>query len=132
MPVVEGVEEPTATLTLDEQLRDPKLRLIISTMKGDRRTPKRTQDRLADGYELLPDALYYHVVKNNQPGYALVVPSFMRGSILSRYHFSLGDGAGHSGGETLYEQVSRDYYWPGMKDECEAFVAACEHCGGTR
>ena len=132
VPVIEDIVEPTMTLTLEEQMRDPKLRLIISALKGDRRTPKRTYDRLSDGYELLPDALYYHVVKNHQPGYALVVPSFMRGSILSRYHYSLGDGAGHSGGETLFEQVSRDYYWPGMRDECEAFVAACEHCGGTR
>ena len=132
VPVVDSTVEPTAPIDLAAQLRDPALRFVIDALRGDRRLAKRHMGRLQDNYELKPDALYHHVIKDGEPGLALVVPAYARGSILSRYHFSLGDGAGHSGEQTLYEQVSRDYFWTGMRAECDAFTGACEHCGTTR
>ena len=131
-PIAECDFEPTAMIALPEQLRDPRLRMIVHALRGDRRHPKSTVARLSDRYELKDDALYYHTIKDGEPGYALVVPEFARASILSRFHFSLGEGAGHAGGQTMYDQIRRDYYWYGMETECHAFAAACEHCGSTR
>ena len=131
-PIAECDFEPTAVIALQEQLRDPRLRMIVHALRGDRRYPKSTVARLSDRYELKDDALYYHTIKDGEPGYALVVPEFARASILSRFHFSLGEGAGHAGGQTMYDQIRRDYYWYGMESECHAFAAACEHCGSTR
>lgn len=76
--------------------------------------------------------MYRRVLKDGAPGLALEVPKGARASLLSRFHFSLGEGAGHAGGNTLYELIRRDYAWSGMKRECLAFAAACEQCGGTR
>ena len=42
------------------------------------------------------------IVKDGEPGLALVVPAFARAAVLSRYHYSSADGMGHSGGETLF------------------------------
>ena len=106
--------------------------MIIHTLRGDRRYPKSTIARVRDRYELKEDALYYHTFKDGEPGYALVVPEFARASILSRFHYTLGEGSGHAGGQTMYDQIRRDYYWHGMESECHAFAAACEHCGSTR
>ena len=132
VPVVDETMEPTDSITLEHQMRDPALRILISALQDDPRIPKETRGRVRDKYVLHTDGLYRLVIKDGEPGHALVVPSFARPSVLSRYHFSLGDGAGHSGGATLYDQMKRDYYWTGMRDECDAFVAACEHCGCTR
>ena len=132
VPFVDSEMEPVAHLSLEDQLRDPELRFVIEILNGERHASRRSQRRLIDNYELKPDALYHRVVKDGEPGLALVVPAFARASILSRYHFSLCDGVGHSGENALYQQVQRDYYWNGMKEECAAFVNACEHCGSTR
>ena len=91
VPFVDSEMEPVAHLSLEDQLRDPELRFVIEILNGERHASRRSQRRLIDNYELKPDALYHRVVKDGEPGLALVVPAFARASILSRYHFSLCD-----------------------------------------
>ena len=51
--------------------------------------------------------------------------------VLSRHHFSMADGGGHVGGETMFRQLRAHYWWAGMERECHSFAAACEKCGST-
>ncbi|RPG36136.1 MAG: hypothetical protein CBB72_004845, partial [Muricauda sp. TMED12] len=132
-PSCDPALHPTDTITLEMQTRDPQLAPLIAALRGDRRIAKATQDRVADKYELRDDGLHRIILKDGETGRALVVPRAARGATLARYHYSTADGGGHdAGGQRLYDQVRRDYYWPDMERECHAFVAACWHCGGTR
>jgi hypothetical protein len=88
--------------------------------------------RACDKYELLEDALYRRTFKDGEPSRAIVVPLKLRPAILSRHHFSMADGGGHVGGETMFRQLRAHYWWAGMERECHSFAAACEKCGSTR
>ena len=123
---------PTVKVTLEEQLQDPRLRLVIDTLRGSRRATRSSRARLADKYELRDDGLHCLVLKGGEPGLALVVPQHLRSAILALYHYSLVDGGGHVGGQTMYDQIRSSYYWQDMERECHEFAAACERCGGTR
>ena len=123
---------PTSDPTLADQLSDPDCRVIINVLQGSARSPHHERVRTSDKYELLEDALYRRTFKDGEPSRAIVVPRQVRSAILSRHHFSLADGGGHTGGETMYKQLRAHYWWAGMERECHAFVAACEKCGGTR
>ena len=92
--------------------------------------PQRT--RVAEKYELRDDGLHRITVQDGEAGYTLVVPRLARAAILSKAHRSLADGAGHVGGQTMYEQLRRDYFWADMERECHAFAAGCQRCGETR
>lgn len=123
---------PTSDPTMADQLSDPDCRIIINILQGNVRSPHHERVRTSDKYELLEDALYRRTFKDGEPSRAVVVPRRVRPAILSRHHFSLADGGGHTGGETMYKQLRAHYWWAGMERECHAFVAACEKCGGTR
>ena len=123
---------PTVTVTLDMQLKDPRLRILIETLRGSRKSSRAHRARVADKYELHDEGLHRIVLKDGEPGLALVVPAQARAAILARYHYSLADGGGHTGGQTMYDQIRLHYFWPDLERECHMFAAACETCGGTR
>ena len=123
---------PTVTITLDMQKQDPRLRLIIDHLQGSRRASRAQRSRVADKYELGDDGLYKIVIKDGEPGLVLAVPRQARAALLAKYHYSLADGGGHAGGQTMYDQLRVDYFWPEMERECHDFVSACHICGGTR
>ena len=123
---------PTEAITAEEQLKDPQLRIMIDALRGSVRVPRAQRLRVVAKYELADDCLYRIVLVNGEPGRAVVVPSHMRSAVLARAHYSLVDGGGHVGGQTMADQLRVDHYWPGMETECHAFAAACETCGGTR
>ena len=122
----------TVPITLADQLKDPELKLIISSLRGDRRVPKATRERTADKFRLDDDGLMRRINRDGEPGFAMLVPKAFRQAILARYHYSLVDGAGHSGGDRMYQQIRSSYYWSDMEDECHTFAQACAICGGTR
>ena len=123
---------PTEDPSLSDQLSDPDCKIIIDVLRGTTRAPHYERARASDKYELLQDALYRRTFRDGEPSRAIVVPRRVRPAILSRHHFSLADGGGHTGGETMYRQLRHHYWWAGMERECHSFVAACEKCGGTR
>jgi len=123
---------PTKDPSLSDQLADPDCKIIINVLQGTAKIPHHERVRAADKYELLPDALYRRTFRDGEPSRAIVVPRRVRSAMLSRHHFSLADGGGHTGGETMYQQLRHHYWWAGMERECHSFAAACEKCGGTR
>ena len=123
---------PTEDPSLSDQLSDPDCTIIINVLRGATRVPHHERVRATDKYELLQDALYRRTFRDGEPSRAIVVPRRVRPAILSRHHFSLADGGGHTGGETMYRQLRNHYWWAGMEGECHSFAAACEKCGGTR
>ena len=49
--------------------------------------------------------LHRIILKDGEAGYAQAVPRQARAAILARYHYSLADGGGHAGGQTMFEQI---------------------------
>ena len=118
VPACDPDVSPLVTIALEDQLRDPELKLIISALQGDRRIPKASRERAADKYRLDDVGLFRIVLRDGEPGSAVVVPRAMRAAILARHHYAPIDGAGHTGGERMYQQIRVNYYWPDMEDEC--------------
>ncbi|SJL07041.1 uncharacterized protein ARMOST_10384 [Armillaria ostoyae] len=56
--------------------------------------------------------------------------SATRGEIISRCHDHIT--AGHPGIEKKKELVLRDYWWPKLKRDVEAYVQGCETCARTK
>ncbi|SJL18732.1 uncharacterized protein ARMOST_22332 [Armillaria ostoyae] len=56
--------------------------------------------------------------------------STTRGEIISRCHDHIT--AGHPGIEKTKELVLRDYWWPKLKRDVEAYVRGCETCARTK
>jgi len=123
---------PTVDPALHDQLSDPDCKAIIDALRGSARVPHHERIRACDKYELLEDALYRRTFRDGEPSRAVVVPRKLRPAVLSRHHFSLADGGGHVGGETMFRQLRAHYWWAEMEKECHSFVAACEKCGSTR
>jgi DNA (cytosine-5)-methyltransferase 1 len=123
---------PTTDPTLADQLSDIDCRAVIDALRGSARISHHERVRACDKYELLEDALYRRTFKDGEPSRAIVVPLKLRPAILSRHHFSMADGGGHVGGETMFRQLRAHYWWAGMERECHSFAAACEKCGSTR
>ena len=123
---------PTADPKLADQLSDVDCKAVIDALQGSARTSHHERVRACDKYELLEDALYRRTFKDGEPSRAIVVPRRLRPAILARHHFSMADGGGHVGGETMFRQLRAHYWWAGMERECHSFAAACEKCGSTR
>ena len=132
VPTCDPSISPTVTITLEEQRKDPSLALIMAALRDDPKVPRRKRERVADKYELRDDGLHRLTILDGEPSRALCVPSHLRAAILARFHYTLLDGGGHSGGQQLYDQISVNFFWPDMERECHAFTAACETCGGLR
>jgi hypothetical protein len=93
------------------QREDPELRLIIEKMSESRHAA------IADNYELQGYRLYRRVVHAGDVKLAICVPRHRRAVVLAWAHYSLIDGASHSGGDDMYRQLYPNYYWRGMKEE---------------
>ena len=124
--------ETTAPITRAEQLRDPQVRILFDALEGSSRLPRAHRARVADRYELVDEVLHRVVLNDGEPCHAVVVPRHMRAAVLARFHYSLADGGGHSGGQTMYDQIRVGHFWADMERECHEFTAACLTCGGTR
>jgi hypothetical protein len=124
--------DPTAVITLEMQMQDPQLRILIETIRGTRKSARAQRRRAMDKYELNDTGLHRIILKDGEAGLALAVPKIARAAVLSRFHHSLADGGGHVGGQTMYDQIRPLYYWNDLERECHEFAAACEVCGGTR
>ncbi len=54
----------------------------------------------------------------------------LRGEIISQYHDHIT--AGHPGIEKTKELILRDYWWPKLKKDVEAYIKGCETCQQTK
>lgn len=67
------------------------------------------------------DGLLYQLHKGRK---RLFVPLNFREKILSSFH-----DFGHFGFNKLYENVSYNYFWSGMKSDIRNWIASCLKCG---
>ena len=57
---------------------------------------------------------------------AIVVPAQLQDDLISYYHHELQ--VAHQSLEPTYEQVSKNFYWRGMRKDIKEFIDTCIHC----
>lgn len=62
--------------------------------------------------------------------FLVLVPESLRETVLRIHHDTLLTT--HPGIEGTYQQVTRQYYWPQMRDEVDLFVKSCIKCGWVK
>jgi transposase InsO family protein len=60
---------------------------------------------------------------NNTKSYRTVIPLHFKNATLKQIH-----NAAHLGQKNTYDQLSKSFYWPGMKQDCYEFVRSCPTC----
>ena len=58
----------------------------------------------------------------------LLVPVKYQKDLVTRTHLELL----HQGPTAIFHQLSRNYYWPNMRDTISEVYDACEHCNKAR
>ncbi|SGY62834.1 BQ5605_C007g04742 [Microbotryum silenes-dioicae] len=101
----------------------------------------RLRRRVVEGYEADP---FCQQVKSNldsSPGFScvdgvlyfegrMVVPAVpqLREDVLHDAH----DALRHFGPRKTFQQMSRTFFWPGLRSSCEAYVSTCDLCQRTK
>ena len=120
---------------MHEQRADPSLQairqLVEATTANTASESKRISMAQASFFVSEQDGLLKHrsTSVHGSTGlehHRVVVPQARRRALLEAYHIS--PIYGHRGYQTLYELLSRYYYWAGMYSDCVDFVHRCEVC----
>ncbi|KAK0425660.1 hypothetical protein QR680_009307 [Steinernema hermaphroditum] len=107
---------------------DPQLeRLRSSLCPAANRTV--TADSLAEAKAFCTDKGILYYVDDKGKRYK-VVPAKFRIAILRDIH--AGPLGVHASAPKLYELLSREYYWPNARTDCEKVCMECEVCGLNR
>ena len=129
-PASDALLSPLTPITEREQRDDPALQairqLVEATTASTASESKRIGIAQASFFVSELDGLLRHRSSvphgvNGSEHYRVVVPQVRRKSLLEAYHVS--PIYGHRGYQTLYELLSRYYYWPGMYSDCRALSA---------
>ena len=125
-------QQPTAPITREEQDADPSL-LSVRQLLASESVATTTQSKQAMAaratFFIADDGLLKHrstPLNHTVERHRVVVPLARRRALLEAYHTS--PIYGHRGYQTLYELLSRNYYWSGMYSDCVDFVSRCEVC----
>ncbi|NCG05890.1 MAG: DDE-type integrase/transposase/recombinase, partial [Gammaproteobacteria bacterium] len=127
-------------ITPSEQMEDPALKSLVSLLQTEAiaDSAKAKQVAAAKG-QFTIDAnglLCQRAIRFQQASASLeevvriVVPISRRFGLLKAYHTM--PTYGHRGHQTLYDQLSKMYYWRGMYSDCVDFVGRCEVCAVRR
>jgi hypothetical protein len=79
--------------------------------------------RVVTHYTLQATKLIRIDTHNNTKTYRTVIPLHFKNITLKQIH-----NAAHLGQKNTYEQASKSFYWPGMKQDCFEFVRSCPTC----
>ena len=60
----------------------------------------------------------------------LVIPNALRHKLLQLCHDS--PLAGHAGIRKTFKLISKEFWWPGMRKDCTAYVESCHVCGRAK
>jgi len=113
------------------QQEDPHVKRLYRFLKGEEKAlagemPKRKYRIVARECEKL--YLADDIVYRNEgfSGRQLYVPERLKRELLEQFHAS--KPAGHMGVYRTYAALSRNYYWPGMRQDALNFVRGCKEC----
>ena len=123
LPVEETTDAASSPyhITASDQLQDPWLSRVCRMLKDT------TSKVYRSGMWTERNGLLYYV-DIDETGRELLrqcVPSSKQHELMHQSHHTADSG--HRS-RSLYSNLSRRYYWFGMKDDCEAFVLQCKHC----
>ena len=79
--------------------------------------------RIVTHYTLQGTKLIQIDTLNNTKCYRTVIPIHFKTTTLKQVH-----NATHLGQKNTYDQVSKSFYWPGMKLDCFEFIQSCPTC----
>jgi transposase InsO family protein len=79
--------------------------------------------RIVTHYTLQGTKLIRTDTLNNTKTYRTVIPLHFKNATLKQVH-----NDAHLGQKNTYDQLSKSFYWPGMKQDCFAFVRSCPTC----
>ena len=125
---------PLTPITPQEQLADPAVKAIYNLLQdsvnGTSSDAKRATLAQAH-FVITSDGLVKQrsaISKSSAwiENLRVVVPQARRLGLLTQFHTS--PVYGHRGYQTLYELLSKNYYWSGMYSDCVDFVQRCEVC----
>ena len=125
---IEASQSPAKDGDLAEkQRKDPKLNPIILYLK-DGILPQAEKDAkeiiLNKGQYVLVDDILYHVAGDGT--LRIVPPGEDRERLIQEAHG--GKLAGHLRDAKIYGQLSKSYWWPGMRKEVTHLCQSCETC----
>ena len=124
---------PFRHVTPEEQQSDPALAAIadLLTRTAVNDTAESRKILRAKQSFVLDQGLLKHRAVRFTPGgqrevIKVVVPWHRRQEMLTAYHTL--PMYGHRGHQTLYELISKRWYWAGLYSDCVDFVSRCEVC----
>jgi transposase InsO family protein len=79
--------------------------------------------RIVTHYTLQGTKLIRIDTLNDVKTYRTVIPLHFKNATLKQVH-----NAAHLGQKNTYDQLSKSFYWPGMKQDCFEFVRSCPTC----
>ena len=118
--------EPNRTLT-ERQKADPELQMLRAYLE-DRTLPhNETQARrvvLTHGQYALVDDILYHVEPDKT--FHVIPPAIDREELFLEVH--QGPFGGHLSDSKIHSQLSRHYWWPGMRKDITHWTRGCLTC----
>ena len=116
-----SVKDSTLNQIRQETAADSTLRALMTVIKEG--WPNKRSD-------VLPVLYPYHPFRDELveqkgvvfKGVRLIIPSSMRTQMVDRLHCS------HGGIQAILRRARDVFYWPGMNQEIEKFVASCRTC----
>ncbi|XP_062524529.1 uncharacterized protein LOC134198871 [Bombyx mori] len=107
-----------------DQFTDPEIQKIVTELEGvDELAAKRWSER---GFLMEQGVLYRFNPDSDAEAPQLVIPAHQVTDILKELHDA--PTAGHAGIDRTYQQVSRLFYFTGMRRIITDYVKACIHC----
>lgn len=107
-----------------DQLTDPEIQKIVTELEGvDELAAKRWSER---GFLMEQGVLYRLNPDSDAEAPQLVIPAHQVTDVLKELHDA--PTAGHAGIDRTYQQVSRLFYFTGMRRIITDYVKACIHC----
>jgi RNase H-like domain found in reverse transcriptase/Integrase zinc binding domain/Integrase core domain len=116
-PLLESIKDWNA-ITIDEMRAAQEADVDCVRMRGQMASPGSSLDEGGDGILVRVSPLDNRV--------QVVVPHALRERVLSLTNYPRSSV--HPGGTRLFASLRRDFFWPQMAADCEAFVKRCPSC----
>ena len=114
---IEPDAESPYLITAQDQRCDPVIARLFHTLQTAKQSSN-AQWALQDGRVC---RLAFSAA--NEPLTQVYVPCHRRSQLLAQFHY-----ANHRGSRPLFQELSKNYYWPNMASDCVTFTNTCNVC----